>query len=281
MTKRVGRTLRPVRPSRQAEVWYLNRMTDGIDEMRSVAKTRLLRILTPLAVPDVVRDASPWSALLDTLTREKAFSLGKQADQLARLAAQKAQFWVDDRLAKEVSRSLGVDVRAALQRSGRVAEKMREATENNVALIQSIPERFLGDLNDKLADAWASGLRLKAIESIVADAVEAAGDNADANAARIARDQMGKMNAAFNQARQTELGIRRYRWRTSDDERVRPKHFEMETGGENGDGVYDWDEPGPLPGTIDGEPCHPGEDIECRCHAEPVFDLDAMEAFAA
>jgi uncharacterized protein with gpF-like domain len=48
----------------------------------------------------------------------------------------------------------------------------------------------------------------------------------------------------------------------------------METGGEKGDGVYRWDEPGPLAGTIDGEPCFPGEDVNCACVSCPVVDLD-------
>jgi len=251
--------------------------------MRERARIVLLGELSRLAAPEVpgAKDADPWQRAIDALSRDKAFmSLGGQAKFLARLAAKRALFWVDDRLAKEVSRSLGVDVRAALQGQGRVAEKMRAAVEWNVNLISSLPERFLADLGDKLSDAWASGLRSKAIEAIVDDVVEAAGDGCEANAARIARDQMGKMNAAFCQARQTELGIRRYKWRTSDDERVRPEHQDMETGGENGDGVYSWDEPGPLAGTIDGRPCHPGEDIQCRCDAIPIFDLDQMEAAA-
>jgi len=281
LTKRVGRRLRPVRPSRQAELWYLNRLTDSTDAMRVRAKKVLRAALLPLAAPSGARDADPWRAALDALGRDKVFnSLKGQAEFLARLASQKALFWTDDRLAKEVSRSLGVDVRAALQTQGKVAERLREFNEWNVDLISSLPDRFKDDLQEKLEAAWASGLRAKAVESIIDDAVDEAGENCEANAALIARDQMNKMNAAFNQARQTELGIPKYQWRTSDDERVRPEHLAMETGGENEDGVYRWDEPGPLAGTIDGRPCHPGEDIQCRCDAIPIFDLDALEAEA-
>jgi SPP1 gp7 family putative phage head morphogenesis protein len=278
MTKRVGRQLRPIRPSRQAELWYLNRLTDGIADLKTAAKRHLLNVLRPLAVPSGVMDADPWAKALADLSRDKDFnSLSGQAQLLARLAAKKSLFWTDDKLAKEVSRSLGVDIRAVLHEQGKVADKMREFTKWNVDLIQSIPDRFKADLADKLSDAWASGLRVKGVESIVDDVVQAAGDNAEANAGRIARDQMGKMNAAFNQVRQTELSIRKYRWQTAHNEKVRPEHAAMETGGENGGGIYSWDEPGPLAGTIDGEPCYPGEDVECHCAAIPVFDLDALE----
>lgn len=281
MRKRVGRRLNPIRPSRQAELWYRARLFAGIEDMRSRARAVLSRALTPLAVPGGAMDRDPWDKVLDDLSRDQAFnSLKGQADMLARLAAKKSLFWTDDRLAKEVSRSLGVDVRSVLHEHGPVADKMRESTAWNVDLIKSIPDRFKEDLADKLSDAWASGLRLKGIEQIVDDVVEAAGDNAEANAALIARDQTAKMNAAFNRTRQSEIGIKRYQWRTGDDERVRPEHQAMETGGENGDGTYSWDDPGPLAGTIDGAPCHPGEDIQCRCDAIPIFDLDAMEAEA-
>jgi uncharacterized protein with gpF-like domain len=30
-------------------------------------------------------------------------------------------------------------------------------------------------------------------------------------------------------------------------------------------------------GTVDGEPCHPGEDILCRCNALPVFNVETAE----
>lgn len=267
MRTRAGRTLRPIRPSRQAELWYLNRLTDLLDQLRAAARRHLLEALRPLGV----RDADPWRAALDALARDKAFmSLKGQAQELARLAARKALYWTDDRLGKEIQRSLGVDVRAVLGEHGAVADRMKDFTRWNVDLISTLPDRFKADLEAKLGDAWASGLRVKAIEGFVDDVVAEAGDAADANAALIARDQMGKMNAAFNQVRQSELGITQYRWRSSDDERVRPDHVAL-------DGqVFSWDEPGPLIGEF-GDPCHPGEDIQCRCSAEPYFNLDQME----
>jgi SPP1 gp7 family putative phage head morphogenesis protein len=278
MTKRVGRRLRPIRPSRQAELWYLNRLTDVIPEMRRAAQEALLAHLPGYHGPGV-HDAAPWDRALRELAKSKPFnSLKAQAQDLSRLAAKRALFWVDDRLAKEVSRSLGVDIRATLRNDGPVADRMKEFVTWNVDLISTLPDRFKDDLEDQLSAAWGEGLRAKAIADIVDEAIARAGENCEANASLIARDQMNKMNAAFNQVRQTGLGIRRYAWRTSDDERVRHEHMKMETLDVGyGPGVFAWDEPGPLAGTIDGRPCHPGEDIQCRCDAIPVFDLDMLE----
>lgn len=282
MTKRVGRRLRPIRASRQATLWYMNRLVDEVTQMRRRAREILLVSLRPLATPGKAFDASPWDRALNALSRDKEFnSLKGQAEFLARLASKKALFWVDDKLAKEVSRSLGVDVRAALEANGKAAARMREFVEWNVGLISTLPDRMKDDLENKLSAGWGDGLRVHEIESIVDSVVEEAGDNCEANAALIARDQMNKMNSAANQVRQTELGIRRYRWRASDDERSRPEHVAMETLDVGyGPGVFAWDELGPLTGTIDGAPCHPGEDIQCRCDAIPEFDLDALEAEA-
>jgi len=129
---------------------------------------------------------------------------------------------------------------------------------------------YFDRVEEALTDGWTSGLRW---ESTV-EQIQKIGDLTENDAIRIARDQSGKMNSAFNQARQLQVGIRKYQWSTSEDERVRPSHEDMESGGENGDGIYSWDEPGPLAGTIDGEPCHPGQDIQCRCVATPIVDMD-------
>ena len=56
-----------------------------------------------------------------------------------------------------------------------------------------------------------------------------------------------------------------YYWRTAGDNAVRDAHSEVD-----GQFFY-WDNP-PAIGTIDGEPVNPGEDIQCRCVADPAID---------
>lgn len=271
MTKRVGRRLRPIRASRQAELWYLNRLTDVIQEMRRVAKATLLKYLPGNHGPGV-HDAAPWDRALRELSQDVTFNaLKKQASALATLATRKSQQWTDAKLAKEVNRAIGVDIRAALHTQGAIADKMKEFVKWNTDLISTLPDRFKADLGDKLSASWAAGERAETMEGFIDDIIEKVGDTCEANAALIARDQTAKMNSAFNQVRQTELGIRRYEWSTSSDERVREDHAALNNQ------IFRWDEPGPLAGTIDGEPCHPGEDIQCRCVAIPVFDLDEGE----
>jgi SPP1 gp7 family putative phage head morphogenesis protein len=78
----------------------------------------------------------------------------------------------------------------------------------------------------------------------------------------IARDQISKLNGQLNELRQTELGLTQFRWRTVGDDRVRPSHAALDTK------TFSWNDP-PI---VDGEPTVPGQAINCRCIAEPLFE---------
>jgi SPP1 gp7 family putative phage head morphogenesis protein len=126
----------------------------------------------------------------------------------------------------------------------------------NVALIKTVGERYFSQIETTVKEAHASGRRA----SDVAKDLQERYKVADFNARRIARDQIGKLNGRLTEERQGALGITHYIWRTSKDERVRESHEEKE--GE----IFAWKDPPPDTG-------HPGEDIQCRCRAEPVITV--------
>jgi SPP1 gp7 family putative phage head morphogenesis protein len=82
-----------------------------------------------------------------------------------------------------------------------------------------------------------------------------------AKARMIARDQTGKINGRINQYRQESLGATRYIWKGSKDERERKDHRLLEGK------IFSWDKP-PIVDRRTGRRAHPGEDYQCRCHAE-------------
>ena len=89
------------------------------------------------------------------------------------------------------------------------------------------------------------------------------------HAAFIARDQTAKLNAAITERQQKDAGVRRYKWSTSGDERVRSDHKKL-------DGrVFSYDDP-PVVDSRTGRRCNPGQDYNCRCVAIPVFDIDEL-----
>lgn len=205
--------------------------------------------------------------------------IDKQAHKLATLAAQRSLNASDERLARSLRDSMGVNIEPYLTTQGRLGKMLGEKVMANVQLIKTIPEQyFFGEfdgegklltrgISEAVTENWRSGGRW---ESLVED-VQEIGDITDTRAEVIARDQTAKLNSAFNQIRQEDVGIEEYDWLATSDERTRPDHWALNNT------THRWDEPGPLEGTIDGEPCHPGEDIECRCDAAPVVDLDGLE----
>jgi SPP1 gp7 family putative phage head morphogenesis protein len=187
-----------------------------------------------------------------------AAMFGKRAQPIAKrvvLAAQKtgAQ-WVDE----DAQALAGIDAREFFK--GKTKVPFQAAIKDNVALIKSIPVQHLERVQALVTAAFEGGKRA---EAIAAD-IEAIGDVTDRRAAFIARDQMAKITSTANEQRLRDLGVERYIWSTSQDERVRKQHVELE-------GLeFRFDDP-PDSGT-DGEALNPGHPVACRCSAIPLFD---------
>lgn len=161
-------------------------------------------------------------------------------------------------LTKQVRAALGTDVFINDRRLVRVVDGF---VHHNVSLIKDIPAELASNVEKAVQNALTSGTLHRDLAKTLEDKFGFAEDRA----ARIARDQIGKLYGQVNVARQKDLGIRRFTWRTMDDGKVRDEHEERE--GE----VYFFDDP------PDGE--LPGEPVNCRCTADPVFAdiLDALE----
>ena len=130
----------------------------------------------------------------------------------------------------------------------------------NVGLIKSVDTDFFDDLAVEVADAVKQGKSTTALAALI----QARTGVAESRAAFIARDQISKLNGKVVQQRQQGLGVKRYRWRTAGDERVRDSHRAH-------DGkIFEWSKPPPGTG-------HPGHDYNCRCFAEPIFDDEMLD----
>ena len=233
----------------------------------------VLESLWPRQAADGARVAidSPTEASAKAAIKNLAREFGgidKLAKRIAYGAAARSRDTVDERLAAAIYASVSVDVKPFLVNNPRIATATHEAIGRNVDLIKTIPEEYFDKITDAVEMNWAGGMRW---ESLVGR-VQEIGDITERRAALIARDQTAKMNSSFNRIRQTDLGIEEYEWQTSGDERVRESHAEV-------DGqVFRWDEPGPVAGSVAGEPCHAGFDVNCRCVGIPHLNIDAMEA---
>lgn len=156
-----------------------------------------------------------------------------------------------DEVARQFSNVIGFD-------PFRLGEPWLEAriadfTAANVSLIRTIPSRYFDDLENRLIADLRAGTRW---EEIAPDLEERYGVS-ESNAERIARDQVGKFYGELNRARQQDVGVTRYTWRTARDNRVRDSHERLEGTS------HTWE------GGGDPEEGHPGEAINCRCQGEP------------
>lgn len=157
-------------------------------------------------------------------------------------------------LGKQLKAAVGVDV---LGTEPHMQPIMETFAAHNVSLITSMGQKYFAELEQRTLDAFRTGERA---EDLAAELEERYGV-AESRAKLIARDQIGKLNGELNQARQQELGISRFVWRSIEDNRVRPEHVLL-------DGkAFDWDTGAPEEGI-------PGYPINCRCYAEP--DLSAL-----
>lgn len=94
----------------------------------------------------------------------------------------------------------------------------------------------------------------------------------------IATDQMGTLNYHMTRYEHESLGVDKYRWTARHDTKVRPCHREYNNK------IFSWNNPPAewyptvSKGIIyTGRYCHPGQAINCRCTAKPVFDNDNTE----
>ena len=155
-----------------------------------------------------------------------------------------------------INNALGVDVSRFIQSSPSIKESIDAAIIENANLIKSIQSQYLDKVRLAVSQAALEGKRST---SVVNEIMEI-GNVSESRARLIARDQTNKLNGALTKARQGDLGITRYVWSTSGDERVRPEHQAL-------DGkTFSWNSPPP-----EG---HPGTAIQCRCQAIPLFEND-------
>lgn len=128
----------------------------------------------------------------------------------------------------------------------------------NVALIKSMRSDFVDGLEKRIYHSINSGDGIKGIASYLTQTAQMANNKA----ALIANDQTGSILGQLDGYRAKRAGAKGYVWQSMEDDRVRPRHRNLDQtfqyyddpeGGDNG--------------------MMPGEPIRCRCIALPSFDI--------
>lgn len=195
--------------------------------------------------------------LVDLARRHMSVSLDtSRIEALAHTFADRTQKHNAEQLGKQVRAALGVDLMGPEQHvlGTRISQIVGHFVQENVALIKSIPDVITTDMDKLVTRAFSSGRTHKDLKKEIDEKF----DVGESRARLIARDQIGKINGQVNATRQQGLGITRFTWQAVMDERTRSEHEDL-----NGR-EFSYDDP-PDEGL-------PGEPIQCRCSAEPIFE---------
>lgn len=239
--------------------------------------------LVPL-IPRIVaesgarRDAAGKSKLLEASIHDVKIAWGQRVrlrDVLGPVAQQVATRNKRD-LNEQVGSVLGIRLELS---EPWLTPLINRWTAQNADLIVNVTDTFANRIQRTVRDAVEKGVRASELEDRIADELMDEESipwmSIEYRARLIARDQVSKLNADITEERQRDIGVERYTWSTSHDDRVRESHKER-------DGlVFRWDEDiepqlldyGLEPDEIDG---HPGTPIQCRCSARALFS-DVLE----
>ena len=128
----------------------------------------------------------------------------------------------------------------------------------NIKLIRTVPENLLHQTEETILRGIRQGQTSKEIQKSIYRRL----DLSKQRARLIARDQTSKYSGDLTRHHQTSVGITHYKWQTSNDERVRSRHANL-------DGkIFSWSKP-PVSDKSGGQN-HPRQGINCRCDAIPI-----------
>lgn len=135
---------------------------------------------------------------------------------------------------------------------------MNSKIKENVNFIKTIEADYFDDIERVVNEGVQKGSSVKQIRQQLMERVEVTQNRAQF----IAIDQAGSILGQMTAQRYQDIGIDRFTWLTSKDERVRETHKELN----NKPFAYS------DPPTVGGRVVLPGEDYRCRCVAIPIFD---------
>lgn len=194
-------------------------------------------------------------ALMKVLEKYEKSDRTSQAENIAQGFINRGNIQNQAEVSTNLKNQTGIDLSAYLRNSPNIVERVNELTVSNIQLIKSIRTQYLDKVQNAVMQAMVQGT----LNKDLAEQLKKLGEDVESRAMLIARDQSSKLNAALTRARHEDVGVTKYMWSTSGDERVRASHAEK-------DGqVFEYANPPADTG-------NPGHDVNCRCVAIAVFD---------
>jgi SPP1 gp7 family putative phage head morphogenesis protein len=242
--------------ARDAAQRHLEQYLRGlVRRLRRLTQETLIPVLAEEDASRIRRALAELEVLIAGAINEKALlrAIQRMLRTIRRLAREQI---ISELRQAGATKALAV---SPLEHSPRIARALEQRLQESVALIKTIPKRY----HARVAEAVREGLVQGKLTKAIAREIYEIGKSTMRRAELIARDQAGKGLAAIMEAQQRDLGLKKFRWVTSRDERVRPAHRRL-------DGkIFTWERGAP----ISIEPArYPGMAPLCRCQAMPVYE---------
>lgn len=242
---------------------YQKKIRAHINKVAKIIRERVVKSLPYLVSENdaITRMDDIGESVIELIrqTRIEVGGLEREVDLMVQQTARELSTWNRSQITEFIRQAIGIDVFIA---EPWLVPKMNEFVTSNVSLIKNVSNSFVSETERVVFEGLRRGLRHEEIASQILgygkDDLNHVSRfrQAKTRANLIGRDQVNKMNGQLTRLRQTEIGVKEYIWRTVNDHRVRDSHVHRE--GEK----YSWKKGSEI-GT------HPGDEIQCRCFAEP------------
>jgi SPP1 gp7 family putative phage head morphogenesis protein len=249
-----------VRTPKTPEVAYRRQLNSLVNNLREATGGIIVPLLRQFEVEYVndsyIKDAyaKSLSQAFQNLT-QNYLGIGEAARMMAESFVDGTNTVNKKRFYKAIENAVGINLSTVIQKED-LEDILVATTRENVALIKSIPEEFFKKIETAVFTGTTQGADAKSL----IDQIKHIGKVTENRAKLIARDQTTKLNSSLNQQRQQNLGVEEYIWRTAGDDRVRQSHRD------NNGKTFKWSKPSKVTG-------HPGNDIQCRCVAQPIINV--------
>ena len=264
---RSGKKIKLKRPRKMlfplnAEKQYAENILRIVNVVAQATKDILFPSLPMLTAQAQATRGDSWADDVETLTKRIKLRVDQEIQNegsYAELAATSVADFNQKQWKALVKESIGIDI---FTHEPWLNDHLKSWAKENADLIVTLEDDAI-----KQVSRWTQkGIREGWRHEDIAKNIEERFDVSRSRAKFIARDQTAKLNADITKARQTQVGVKKYVWRDSRDERVRgnpggkypnakPSHWDR-----NGQ-TFSWDKP--------PEGGHPGQTYNCRCTAEP------------
>lgn len=202
--------------------------------------------------------------------KAEKFGLERKLEKIARQAQNSAR----NDWKRVVKRTLGVDILESYYNDTFYDAIVKAWVAENVNRIKSISSQSLSEMQNIIMDGYA---KQKTIRTITHELQEEY-NLTKSKAQGIARDQMGTLNAQITRLQHEDCGCTKYRWSSSNDERVRDCHREFNGKiFEYANPPEEWYDTKSRGRVYTGNRFNPGFAYGCRCVAIPIFEWQKID----